>query len=58
MINASKLIGQTLKARNSEITPIIIFESTVFPGATEEICAPTIQENSGLIYKKDFLCAL
>ena len=57
LINASKLIGQTLKTRNSEITPIIIFESTVFPGATEEICAPTIQENSGLIYKKDFLCA-
>ena len=34
----------------------MIFESTVFPGATEEICAPLIEEISGLVYKKDFLC--
>ena len=54
--NASLIVGKALKKRNVEITPIVIFESTVFPGATEEICAPLIEEISGLVYKKDFLC--
>ena len=55
--SASILIGETLSLRKSELIPIIIFESTVFPGATEEFCAPLIENSSGLTYQKDFLCA-
>ena len=41
---ACKTIGQVLKASNRDgIIPIIIFESTVYPGATEEICMPIIK---------------
>lgn len=35
---------------------IIVFESTVYPGCTEEICIPIIQKNSGLKFNKDFFC--
>ena len=35
---------------------IIIFESTVYPGATEEICVPLLEKYSGLTYNKDFYC--
>ena len=33
---------------------IVIFESTVYPGATEEVCVPIIEENSGLVFNQDF----
>ena len=33
---------------------VVIYESTVYPGATEEVCIPIIEERSGLIYNKDF----
>ena len=56
LMNASRLVGETIKKRVSNLIPIVIFESTVFPGATEEICAPLIEKYSGFIYKKDFLC--
>jgi len=56
LIKASNSIGKILKKRTSEINPIIIFESTVYPGATEEICIPAIQKESGLIFNKDFYC--
>ena len=56
LINASTLIGKVLKKRKIKNTPIIIFESTVFPGATEEVCAPLIESNSNKKYKKDFFC--
>tara|TARA_A100001388_G_C28761386_1_gene498032 strand:+ start:817 stop:2184 length:1368 start_codon:yes stop_codon:yes gene_type:complete len=62
--NACITVGKALKIRiNSErmgnqILPIIIFESTVFPGTTEEICIPLIEKESGLYLKnnvfKDF----
>ena len=55
--NASLLIGQTLYLKESRILPIIIFESTVYPGATEEFCVPLIESESGYKYKEDFLCA-
>ena len=45
---ACEIIGVALKKNNSQYSPIIIFESTVYPGATEEICVPLIKENSGL----------
>ncbi len=54
---ASLLIGETLSSRKSKFIPIIIFESTVYPGATEEFCVPIIENSSGLSYHKDFLCA-
>jgi UDP-N-acetyl-D-galactosamine dehydrogenase len=48
---ASKMIGKILKSNE-----IIIFESTVYPGCTEEVCVPIIEHNSGLKYNKDFYC--
>jgi len=47
--DASKLIGENL-AKGS----VIVFESTVYPGVTEEICAPIIEEHSGLKCGVDF----
>lgn len=35
---------------------VIIFESTVYPGVTEEVCAPIIEKKSGMIFNKDFFC--
>ena len=49
--SSSKSIGKVLKKGD-----IVIYESTVFPGATEEICVPLLEESSGLIFNKDFFC--
>jgi UDP-N-acetyl-D-glucosamine/UDP-N-acetyl-D-galactosamine dehydrogenase len=49
LIKASELIGEVLKPNN-----IVIYESTVYPGATEEICAPILSKVSGLDLNKDF----
>ena len=35
---------------------IVVFESTVYPGAVEEVCIPILERNSGLIFNKDFYC--
>ena len=48
---ASKSVGNILKKGD-----IVIYESTVYPGATEEICAPILEENSSLIFNQDFFC--
>ena len=54
---ASEMIGKVLKLKGREkIKPIIIYESTVFPGATEEICIPIIEKESKLKLNKDFFC--
>ena len=47
--NASQLIGEVLQQGMT-----VVFESTVYPGLTEEICIPIIEKFSGLIWKKDF----
>ena len=47
--NASKLIGKLLSKNN-----IVIYESTVYPGATEEFCVPILEKISGLEVNKDF----
>lgn len=47
--NASKLVGQNLDADN-----LVVFESTVYPGATEEVCVPILEECSGLKFNYDF----
>lgn len=49
LINASKAIGALLKKDD-----IVVYESTVYPGATEEICIPVLEEFSGLIFNQDF----
>ena len=62
--NACKTIGKILRNKkegNNSKCPIIIFESTVYPGATEEFCVPIIEEESNLKYnlkdiKRGFFC--
>ncbi|NNK39705.1 MAG: nucleotide sugar dehydrogenase [Winogradskyella sp.] len=49
LIKASETVGKVLKQND-----IVIYESTVFPGATEDICVPILENTSGLIYNKDF----
>jgi UDP-N-acetyl-D-galactosamine dehydrogenase len=49
LISASKLIGKFLKKND-----LIIYESTVYPGATEEKCIPELESVSGLIFNHDF----
>ena len=51
LIKASISVGKALKKDD-----IIIYESTVFPGATEEICVPILEQNSDLKFNKDFFC--
>ena len=46
---ASKDIGQVLKKND-----VVIFESTVYPGASEEVCVPVLEEFSGLKFNEDF----
>jgi UDP-N-acetyl-D-galactosamine dehydrogenase len=46
---ASFTVGSVLKQGD-----IVIFESTVYPGATEEVCVPILERESGLIYNRDF----
>ena len=48
---ASKMIGEVLKKRD-----IVIYESTVYPGCTEEDCVPVLEEFSRLKYNQDFYC--
>jgi UDP-N-acetyl-D-galactosamine dehydrogenase len=49
LIGASRAIGPHLKAG-----AIVVYESTVYPGATEEVCIPELERTSGLQWKKDF----
>jgi UDP-N-acetyl-D-galactosamine dehydrogenase len=49
LIGASCTIGQNLKRG-----AIVTYESTVYPGATEEVCIPVLEQHSGLQWKKDF----
>ena len=49
--NASLFVGKKIKKGN-----IVIFESTVYPGCTEEECVPILEKNSGLVYNIDFFC--
>ncbi len=48
---ASKTVGEVLKKGD-----IVIYESTVYPGCTEEICVPILERVSGLVFNKDFFC--
>ncbi|WP_273276732.1 nucleotide sugar dehydrogenase [Maribacter polysiphoniae] len=49
LFKASETVGRALKKGD-----IVIYESTVYPGATEEECVPVLEKTSGLIYNEDF----
>ena len=49
LIRASQMIGRALKRGD-----VVIYESTVYPGATEEICAPDLENASGMVFNTDF----
>jgi UDP-N-acetyl-D-galactosamine dehydrogenase len=49
LIKASETVGQVLKKGD-----VVIYESTVYPGCTEEVCVPVLEEHSGLKFNTDF----
>jgi len=49
--DASEAVGSILKKGD-----LVIYESTVYPGATEEVCVPILENISGLFFNKDFYC--
>ena len=51
LIHSSKTIGSVLKRGD-----IVIYESTVYPGVTEDVCVPELENSSGLKFNKDFFC--
>ena len=51
LLKASKIIGKRLNRGD-----IVIYESTVYPGCTEDDCVPVLEKISGLEYNKDFFC--
>jgi len=56
---ASATVGIALKSRaclGANSTPLVIYESTVYPGATEEVCVPILERESGLAFNRGFCC--
>ncbi len=51
LIKSSQTIGEVLKKND-----IVIYESTVYPGVTEEVCVPELEKVSGFKFNKDFFC--
>lgn len=51
LIDSSKIVGSVLKRGD-----IVIYESTVYPGVTEDVCVPELENSSGLKFNKDFFC--
>ena len=51
LLKASETVGRVLKKGD-----IVIYESTVYPGATEEDCVPVLEKYSGLVFNQDFYC--
>lgn len=49
LIGASQTVGQVIKKGD-----IVVYESTVYPGVTEEECLPVVEQISGLVFNKDF----
>jgi UDP-N-acetyl-D-galactosamine dehydrogenase len=49
LIGASRVVGQNMRKGAT-----VIYESTVYPGATEEVCIPVLEQESGLKWKQDF----
>ncbi len=53
LYKASETVGKVLQKED-----VVVYESTVFPGATEDECVPILEKVSGLTFNKDFLCRL
>ncbi len=51
LLSASDMVGKLLKKGDT-----VIYESTVYPGCTEEDCVPVLEKASGLVYNTDFFC--
>ncbi len=51
LLSASKTVGQVIAKGD-----IVIYESTVYPGCTENECVPVLEKMSGLVYNQDFFC--
>ncbi len=51
LLSATEMVAKVLKKGD-----VVIYESTVYPGCTEEDCVPVLQEGSGLTYNQDFFC--
>jgi UDP-N-acetyl-D-galactosamine dehydrogenase len=51
LIRASETVGRVLRKDD-----IVVYESTVYPGATEEVCVPILETQSGLTFNRDFFC--
>ena len=51
LVKASQTVGAALKPGD-----VVIYESTVYPGATEEVCVPVLEQHSGLKFNTDFYC--
>jgi UDP-N-acetyl-D-galactosamine dehydrogenase len=51
LLKASEMIGKVLKEGD-----VVIYESTVYPGCTEEDCVPVLEKHSGLVFNQDFFC--
>jgi UDP-N-acetyl-D-galactosamine dehydrogenase len=51
LVKGSETVGKVLKAGD-----VVIYESTVYPGATEEVCVPVLEKFSGLKFNQDFFC--
>ena len=51
LVKANEIIGKVLKKGD-----IVIYESTVYPGCTEEVCVPALEMHSGLKFNRDFFC--
>ena len=51
LVESSKTIGSVLSKNN-----IVIYESTVYPGVTEDVCVPELEKSSGMKFNQDFYC--
>ena len=51
LVKASETLGKVLKRGD-----IVVYESTVYPGCTEEVCVPVLEKFSGLKFNQDFFC--
>ena len=51
LLESTRAVGGILKKKD-----IVIYESTVYPGVTRDICVPVLEKFSGLIFNKDFFC--
>ena len=53
---ASTLVGKALSKKTNKFKPIVIYESTVFPGATQDVCIPLLSKSSDLKLNEDYFC--